>query len=63
LWQIASLCPSLLAPLDMFFSRAVLCMAMNIFSLEKYLEFVGELNDRSVQAVVGLEELFNDGGG
>ena len=47
----------------MFFSRAVLCMAMNIFSLEKYLEFVGELNDRSVQAVVGLEELFNDGGG
>jgi hypothetical protein len=59
-WQIAPLCPSLLAPLDGFLLRAVVCVALNLFSFEKYLEFLGELSHCSVRAVVGLEVLFND---
>jgi hypothetical protein len=40
-----------------------MCVAINLFNFEKYLEFLGELSHCSVRAVVGLEDLFNDGQG
>jgi hypothetical protein len=36
---------------------------MNFLNFEKYLEFLGELSHCTVQAVVGLEDLFDDGRG
>jgi len=59
LHQFAPPPPPLQAPLDGFLSRAVVCAAMNLFSFEKYLEFLGELSHSSEQTVVGLEDLFN----
>jgi hypothetical protein len=63
MWRSAPLFTSLLAPLDRFLPRTVVCAAMNFLNFEKYFEFLSELSHATLQAVAGLEDLFNDGRG